>query len=295
MTLIEYQNRFGTEEKCREYLFQKRWPQGFVCPKCGHKEYYDVQSRHLYQCKACNYQASLTTGTIMEKTRTPLVKWFLALYLMTEDKRGCSALTLQSKLGVAYYTAWCMAQKIRYAMSNRNDQYLLDGIVEMDEAFFGGTREGSKRGRGTDKTAVMVSVSLTSDGKPKFAQMQVVEAVNKETVNEFAKSAVATGSEIHTDGLAVYNELGVEKYRLVQKIFDPKNQPEHLHWTHIIISNAKAFIEGTFHGLDSVHLQAYLDEFCYRFNRRYHLSDMFSHICSACVSAGKITAHELIR
>lgn len=294
MTQIEFQEKFGTEEKCREYLFKKRWPEGFICPKCGHREYYNVQSRHLYQCKSCNYQASLTTGTVMEKTRTPLAKWFLALYLMSEDKRGCSALSLQAKLGVAYYTAWCIAQKIRYAMSNQNAQYLLSGIVEMDESFFGGTREGGKRGRGTEKTAVMVSVSLTEQGKPCHARMKVVKSVDSDTVKEFSKSSIKVGSEVRTDGLAVYNCLADEGYRLVQKNYDRKKQPEHLHWTHIIISNAKAFIEGTFHGLDSVHLQDYLNEFCYRFNRRFRGFDMISHISGACIFAGKITAHELI-
>jgi transposase-like protein len=88
----EYQSKFGTEEACRAYLYEKRWPNGFVCPKCGHTEHFDIKSRHKYQCKKCTHQTTVTAGTVMEKTRTPLTKWFLAMYLVAEDKRGFSAM-----------------------------------------------------------------------------------------------------------------------------------------------------------------------------------------------------------
>jgi len=293
MTLIEYQKNFGTEEQCREYLFMKRWPEGFICPKCGKNEYFNIKSRNLYQCKSCNRQASVTAGTVMDKTRTPLVKWFLAIYLMIEDKRGISSLALKDKLGVSYTTAWTMSNKIRYAMGKRDEDYALDGIVEIDEAFFGASSEGGKRGRGTEKTAVLVSISLTDERKPCYAKMKVVETVDSETVNDFAETNITKTSDVYTDGLPVYSSLSEKGYVLFQKNYDPKNQPEHLHWTHIIISNVKAFIEGTFHGLDSLHLQRYLNEFCYRLNRRWNKHDRVSRLVSACVGAGKITYHEL--
>ena len=293
MDIIEFQEKYGTEEQCRQYLFEKRWPDGFMCPKCGHSEYFNVKSRHLYQCKACNHQASVTAGTIMDRTRTPLVKWFMTFYLMAEDKRGISALTLKKRIGVAYYTAWAMCNKIRHAMSTRDENYKMGGIVEMDEAFFGGPTEGGKRGRGTDKTAALVSVSLSSDGKPEFAKMKVVETVDSGSVKEFSENTVTNGSEIRTDGLNVYAPLAQDGYIIKQKKYDPKKQPGHLHWTHIIISNAKAFIGGTFHGLDAIHLQRYLDEFCYRFNRRWFSSGIFSRLVNACLCTGKITTHEL--
>ena len=293
MTLIEFQTSYGTEEQCRQHLFNKRWPDGFVCPKCGHKEYFNIASRNLYQCKACNHQASVTAGTIMDKTRTPLVKWFMAIYLIAEDKRGISALALKSKLGVSYTTAWVMSNKIRFAMGKRDAEYDLSGVVEIDDAFFGASSEGGKRGRGTDKTAVLVSVSLTDEGKPKFAKMEVVETLDGETVTEFANNFLAKGSEVRTDGLPIYSPLANNGYLLVQKNYDPKKQPEHLHWTHIFISNAKAFIDGTFHGLDPLHMQRYLDEFCYRLNRRWFTSDIFSRLVNACIHAGKITYYEL--
>jgi transposase-like protein len=294
MNLVEFQKKFGTEKQCREYLFERRWPKGFVCPKCGHPEYFNIQSRNRYQCKACNHQASVTAGSIMDKTRTPLVKWFMAFFLMAEDKRGISALRLMKRIGVAYYTAWTMCHKIRHAMGTRDGHYKMNAIVEMDESFFGSPTEGGKHGRGTEKTAVMASVSLSSGGKPGFARMKVVGAVDSKAVKEFSEEVVVKGSEIRTDGLSVYKPLSRGGYTVKQKKMSIKDNSGHLHWTHIVISNAKTFINGTFHGLDAKHLQRYLDEFCYRFNRRWFPQGIFPRLVNACLAAGKITAHELI-
>ena len=127
--------------------------------------------------------------------------------------------------------------------------------MEIDEAFFGSPTEGGKRGRGTDKTAVFVSVSLNEEGKPGCAKMKVVEPsegenVDGKTINAFAEHAIEKGSEIRTDGLNIYNSLAENGYTLSKKKYDPKKHPEHLHWTHIIISNAKALIDGTYHGFN---------------------------------------------
>jgi transposase-like protein len=299
MDMLEFMDKYGTEEQCRQHLFESKWAKGFVCPKCSHTEYFDIKSRSLYQCKSCNHQASVTAGTIMDKARTPLRKWFLAMYYMSEDKRGISATALKSKIKVAYQTVWSMSHKIRHAMSERDKDYKLTGIAELDEAFFGSPTEGGKRGRGTDKTAVFLSVSLTEDGKPCHAKMKVVaadknESVDSETAVKFAEESITKGSEIRTDGLNIYNTLKDNGYTHTAKTFDSKKQPEHLHWTHIIISNVKAFIAGTFHGLDSKHLQRYLNEFCYRLNRRWFESGVFSRLVKACALSDKITYHELV-
>jgi hypothetical protein len=145
-------------------------------------------------------------------------------------------------------------------MGARDATHKMDGIAEMDEAFFGAADEGGKRGRGAEKTAVMVSVSLTENGKLRFARMKVVVAVN---------GTVAKGSEIRPDGPNIYPVLGGNGYSLARKEHSPKKQPEHPRWTRVVISNTKAFVEGTFHGLDGIHLRRYPDEFCYRFNRRW--------------------------
>ena len=145
MTMVEFMERFNTEEKCREYLYKIRWPEGFVCPHCGEKaEPFRIKSRNRLQCRHCMKQTSVTVGTIMEKSRTPLVKWFLAIYMMSQDKRGCSAKKLQRDLGIAYDTAWTMSHKIRHAMGERDNLYMLSGTVEVDDAFFGGTHAGGQ-------------------------------------------------------------------------------------------------------------------------------------------------------
>ena len=299
MDMLEFMDNYGTEEQCRQHLFNNRWPNGFLCPKCKHTEYFDIKSRNLYQCKSCNHQASVTAGTIMDKTRTPLKKWFLAYYYMAEDKRGISALALKGKIKVSYQTAWSMCHKIRHAMGERDGNYTLSGIIELDEAFFGASAESGKRGRGTDKTAVFVSLSLTEDEKPEYAKMKVVESsdgesVDGKTVKTFAEEAISKGSEIRTDGLNIYPILSENGYTLSQKKYDPENEPEHLHWLHIIVSNAKAFINGTFHGLDSIHLQRYLNEFCYRFNRRWFKAGVFSRLVKTCATSAIIRYHELV-
>jgi transposase-like protein len=283
LNMLTFMERFDTDEKCREYLYKVRWPNGFVCPKCGAKdEPFQITSRKLYQCRHCTHQASVTAGTIMDRTRTPLRKWFLAIYLMGSDKRGCSALRLKRELKIAYDTAWTMSHKIRKAMGERDGLYLLQGTVEMDEAFFGSPDEGGKRGRGSDKTPVVVGLSLGDNGKPLYCKAQVLTSVDSESIKAFAKQAVQLGSVILTDGLNIYPALSEVGYVHRPRKVDPEKAPEHLKWLHIIVSNMKAFFEGTYHGLDSYHLQAFVDEFCFRFNRRNWQSQLFTRTLAAC-------------
>ncbi|KYP79915.1 hypothetical protein AYW79_04430 [Ferroacidibacillus organovorans] len=138
LTLRTFQQKFKSDDECRQHLFSIRFPNGFRCPSCGHDKYYLISERVLFQCTACRHQSSLIAGTILHKTRTPLRIWFWALFLVAHDKRGISALALARELDVSYKTAWLMLHKIRYAMGSRDEQYVLSGIVEMDETYFGG-------------------------------------------------------------------------------------------------------------------------------------------------------------
>jgi transposase-like protein len=294
MNFREFTERFRTEEDCRTHFFKMRWPDGFVCPKCGHNEYGTIRFRNLYQCKRCGHQASLTAGTIMHKSHTGLLEWFLAIFLVVNDKRGISANQLSKDIGVSYYTAWLMLHKLRNAMAQRDKKYILGGIVEIDDAFFGAPAEGGRRGRGTDKTPVVIELELDEQGRPLFMKAEVVETVNGETVTEIAKRTIEPEAEVHTDGLSAYEKLGKEGYEHHAEVFDPKNNPDHLHWLHTIISNAKAFIGGTYHGLDEKHLQRYLDEFCYRFNRRKFEGQLFNRLLSACIEGICITYKQIV-
>jgi transposase-like protein len=295
LSLLEFQDRFNTEESCQQHLFQLKWSQGFVCPKCSHKEYYFVSTRRLYQCKQCRYQASLTANTVMHRTRTPLRIWFWMIYLLGQDKRGKSSLSLSKELNIHYSKAWAMAHKIRTAMSERDAAYKLAGLVEVDESYFGGPKHGGKKGRGTAKAKALIEVSLTRTGKPKYAKIQIVNTFERETIHKTIKSYVAQGSTLQTDGYQVYARVYQQGY--ARKAFVVKNMTasDFQKWLHIIIGNAKTFIQGTYHGLGEKHLQSYLDEFCYRFNRRFLEPQLFNRLLNSCLVAKPITYAELMR
>jgi transposase-like protein len=291
MNLREFMDRFKTEDDCREHFFKLRWPEGFRCPKCNHGEHSFIKYRNLYQCLACKHQASLTAGTVMHKSHTGLREWFLAIYLFTHDKRGISAAQLSRNVGISYYTAWLMLQKLREAMGSRDEEYYLEGIVEMDDTFFGASTENGKRGRGTDKTPAIVAISLDDEGHPEYVKVQIVDTVNGTTVTDVAKTTVQAGSTIRTDGLNSYKALNKEGYEQQAENFDPENHPELLHWLYVIVSNLKAFITDTYHGLDRKHLQRYVNEFCYRFNRRRFGNRIFHRLLTVCASTKTIITY----
>ncbi len=296
MNLIQFQKQFSSEKACEEYLYKLKWPNGYRCEKCGHTHSYVTSTRklNLHECVSCGYQSTVTVGTIFEKTRTELNKWFLAIYLVSNDKRGISSSMLKGEIEVTYKTAWLMIHKIRHAMGKRDSLYNLSGIIELDDAYFGAPTEGGKRGRGTEQSIVLVGLSLNKQGIPQYLKMEVIQDIKGSTLNNFAKRVIEPKSVIHCDGFPSYLKLKEEGYQLEMINFDTEKNPDHLHWLHTIISNAKAFIGGTFHGLDPKHLQAYLNEFCYRFNRRKFKRTMFSRLINCCIQTPTITFTELV-
>lgn len=296
MNLIQFQRLFATEYACQDHLFKMKWRDGYKCEKCGHDQYYETKTRKLklIECKSCRYQATVTVGTVMERTRTDLVKWFLAIFLIAYDKRGISATLLSEQIEVTYKTAWLMLHKIRKAMSERDAQYTLGGIVELDDAFFGAPTEGGKRGRGTEKTQVLVGLSLNEKGHPLYVKMEVIPDVKGTTLVKFANASIDAGSTINSDALHSYRALAKAGFQHEAKEFDPVESPDHLQWLHTVISNVKAFIGGTFHGLAEKHFQSYLNEFCYRFNRRKFKGEGFNRLLACCASTPTITYSELV-
>jgi len=184
--LIEFQKEFSNNDACVKHLSNPRWPDGFICPQCGHKEAWYLSKRCLYDCKNCRQQTSITAGTIFHKTRVPLVKWYWLIYHMAMDKVGVSVSEMQRLLGIGCYeTAWMMAHKVRKAMAERDEQYSLAGLVEMDESFFGPA--GTKQGRGSEhKSIVLCAVSLYNnkkgEEKPGFAHMRIVNDASAATI-----------------------------------------------------------------------------------------------------------------
>jgi transposase-like protein len=279
MNLIEFQQTFNTEQACHEHLYRLKWPNGFQCPKCHHDQAYEIKTRQLplYECKQCHHQTTVKAGTIFEKSRKSLVTWFWAIYLIAHDKRGVSATFLADELNMSYQTAWTMQHKIRKAMGDRDANYSLSGIVEVDESFWGAPTEGGKRGRGTERTIVLTALSLNARGNPLYAKMKVIPDVKAKTIREFAQQHFQPGTTVVSDWFRSYRSLG-DDFQHIAMEFNPERNPDHLHWLHTVISNAKAFIAGTYHGLDSKHLHSYLHEFCFRFNRRNVKSELFNRL-----------------
>jgi len=292
LPITEFQKLFNDEKACQNYLFKSRWPKGFVCPQCGHTEYYLIKKRHLYQCAKCEKQHSVTAGTLFQDTHLPLLKWFWAIYLVSRDKRGLSALSLKNAIQISYPTAWLMLQKIRQAMSNKDQAYTLNGTVVVDDAFFGGVVEGRKRGRGTEKTTVLVAISLNKAQEPLFAKMTILENLKNKPVLEAISEMIDIGSIIRSDAHKTLANLSGYKHEIVVASKDKEKAHEMLHWVDTIISNAKANILGTYHGLPKKYLQRYLDEFCYRLNRRFSEKVIFHKLVDACLLLGPVTFAE---
>jgi len=195
----------------------------------------------------------------------PLTQWFLAFYLVYRDKRGISAVQLSAQLGTTYKTAWYMLKRIRAAMGQRDGTHQLDGVIDFDDAYFGGPITSRKRGRGTEKVKVFVVLSLDGLGNPRYLKMKVTPNIKQASVRKFARSAFAEESVIRNDGYRSYIPA-LKDFSHEHKTYDPSSGL--LHWLHIVVGNAKAFILGTYHGLPKDNLQSFLDEFCSRFSRR---------------------------
>lgn len=296
MDFFQFQKRFATEPRCRSYLIKQRWPEGFICPRCHHHGGYFIKKRNSFQCQQCRYQASVTAGTIFHKTKTPLRKWFWMIYLLSQSKNSFSVLALQKLLNINdYRTAWLMAHKIRKALADRDARYKLGGLIEMDDGYFGERDVSGKRGRGAEKKAkVMVSVKLDEWESPLFANMTVVEHINKQEVAHVAAQNIEQDSTVKTDGFPSYNVLKEQGFTHQKEILhDPENASKFLPWVHILISNCKAILRGTHHGVSTKHLSRYLSEFCYRFNRRFWQKQLFERMITACLTTATITLAEL--
>jgi len=289
MDFTKFSANFDSEEKCYKYLFKLKWPLGYHCPKCNHNEYWIISPKNeskRYQCKRCLKQTSLIVQTVFEKSKTPLVKWFKAIYYVAFDKRGISALQISNMIKVTYKTAWLMVHKIRKMMKERDDNYMLDGLIITDDACFGGPSKSGKRGRRTDKTPVLVQLSLNEDGNPNYVKMTVLENLKSKTLVEVINNNVNADAIISCDSYHSYYNLSNYGYRLINEKemgYDSKSKQ---FWLNKIISNCKRFIIGTYHGLSAVHLQVYLAEFCYRFNRR-NQKNILENLLKACVRSKK--------
>lgn len=281
----EFMDRYGTREQCEAALFAWRWPNGFVCPQCGHTGYCRLKSRRVLQCNACQHQSSVTAGTVFAGTKLGLDVWFLAMHLITQAKNGLSSLELSRHLSISQNSAWLMKHKLMQAMLEREADKPLQGIVQLDDAYWGGRRRGYKRGRGTrNKTPFVAAVETDPEGHPRRMSFNRIKGFRLKEIARWSKAKLRPGTIIHSDGLSCFTAVrdvgclhrpttmsgpGIERRRLV------------LSWVDTMLGNVKNAIHGTYHAIDAKHLPRYLAEFSYRFNRRFDLASMLARLATA--------------
>jgi transposase-like protein len=268
-TLKDLEARFSDEQACRDYLFELRWPQGFSCVRCGGSKAWALRSGRS-QCAACGHQLSVTAGTIFQDTRTPLTVWFRTMWWMTSQKNGISALGLQRVLGLgSYQTAWTCLHKLRYAMV-RPARERLSGAVEVDEAWLGGLETGVT-GRQTESKA-LIAVAVEEDGKGiGRIRMRFIPDASGASLIGFVQESVESGGLVHTDGWKGYSSLQANGYVHNVTVLkrNKKSASELLPRVHLVISLLKRWLLGTHQGaVHPEHLDLYLEEFTFRFNRR---------------------------
>jgi len=257
-TIFEFQKRFSTEAECLKFLILSRWPDGFSCPKCGHGQFYWMKERKLLQCPKCKYQASVTAGTVMHRSKMPLTVWFHAAYLVSTITPGISAVQLQRQLGLSsYQTAFTMLHKLRAGMV-REGRDKLGGVVQVDETYVGGKKPGL-RGRGAAGKVIVAGVAEIRGRGISRIRLTVIPNVTGATLTKFVKENVVAGATVVTDDWGGYARL--TGYRHIV-------DEDALVNIHRVFSNLKAWLIGTHHGVSKQHLPAYLNEYTFRFNRR---------------------------
>lgn len=263
INLVELIDRFHSEDRCRNYLEELRWPKSVKCPRCNGEIVSRIEKRHQFDCDSCRYQFSVTAGTILHDSHLPLWKWFLAVYLIVESRKGISANQLKRTLGVTYKTAWYLSHRIRAAL-NEVDAQLLKGIVEVDETFVGGEMQGQGRGYRGNKVTVVGAMQRGGN-----ICLQVVKGTDRETLHGFIRENVDESTEaIYTDEWPAYRGVADEHQTVRHRGGEYVRGDVHTNSIENVWSLLKRSIVGSYHQVSAKHLDAYLDELEFRFNNR---------------------------
>jgi len=286
-TLIE---QFGSENKCREYLEELRWPKGAVCPRCGCKSISKVEDRNQYDCNSCRYQFSVTAGTILHDSHLPLWKWFLTAYMMIEAKKGVSANQIKRTIGVSYKTAWYLCHRIRAAMAEALTGQLT-GILEADETLVGGKRKHVGHGYKGNKTTVAGVVSRGG-----AARLKVIPDRTRANLHAFLKEHAADQAEaIYTDDWKAYEGIADANTRhetVNHSIEEWVRGDVHTNTIESVWSLLKRSIIGSYHKVSAKHLDRYLDELEFRFGNRRN-PYLFREVISRLLAAEKLPYERL--
>lgn len=299
MTLFEFHTRFPNEQSCEEYLKAEREKEGLICSKCNQGNFYWLKPLKLWKCANCGTWLNLRAGTLMEKSKVPLLTWFRIIHLMTSTKKAFSALEMQKQVGHKFYEPiWYCMQKIRISMGKRDAKYRLQGDIEIDDAFFEVVDEGTDKtkpiiqGRGSRRQAYVL-VIVESRPNPKqdnpnkkkrimgFAKMIVMDNLTKKTINYEVQKGISPTSIVITDKCTSYADLKELVKEHTAMVIPKKETLEHLPWVHTVIANAKRQLLGVHHSIHREYLQNYLNEFTYKLNRRTFSDDLFNRMIVA--------------
>lgn len=298
MNLISFTKQFPNEESCRQHLKEQREKQGIVCSKCGCVHHYWKKNRNEWQCKKCGHRTTLTSGTVMHGTKLPIMYWYIAMHLLTSTKKSFSALEMQRQLGHnRYQPIWELIHKLRNVMGQRDAEYQLCGSIELDEGFFSTQRDETekdkplKAGRGSQKKAkvLVMAESTPVEGSKMnikkqvgYIKMVVIPNLKASTIDVEVVDNIKKESSLITDASSSYVHFKNLVNEHVSQVIEPKEVGKVLPWVHIVISNAKRLLLDIYHDVKSEFLQSYLNEFCYKFNRRN--INCFERLMVACVS-----------
>jgi len=302
MNLLNFVAKYPNEASCKAKWKEYRDKQGIVCPKCGHEEHYWKSDKECYECKQCKYRQSLRSNTVMHGSQLPFRYWFVAIHLLTSTKKSFSASELQRQLGHSNYNPiWAMLHKLRQAMGRRDSEYSLKEVIELDEGFFSTEIEEDekdkplKRGRGSQKKSkvlvmaesVPVEGETTKKGKPRkvgHIKMFVIDDLQSSTLDLKVSENIDGKSVIDSDNSTSYTNFKslVKEHR--PKVIPKADIGKVLPWVHIAISNAKRMLLAVFHDIRPEYLQSYLNEYCYKFNRRYFGERRFDRLLIAAIN-----------
>ena len=288
---------FPDEAACEAYLTKLRWPEGFVCPACKSNVVPRQSIRGRLICPRCRHRTTVSAGTIFDKTRTPLTTWFEAAWHVSTAKNGMSAKTLERTLGTRYRVAWTMLHRFRVAMVDAERKQLF-GTVEVDETMVGGTKQGGKRGRGAVKSIVVIAVEIKEPKGFGRVRMQHVPDASGASLTPFVCNVTTPGSLVCTDGWSGYNELESKGFNRKITVQSSSGDPAHVSMpgVHRVASLLKRWILGTHQGsIVPEHLQSYLEEFTFRFNRRTSRSRglVFRRLLERAVATGPVTESDV--
>lgn len=292
MNLMKLMEAFDTDKECRAAIESLRWPDGVRCPRCEGEKVYRAEPRKQFDCASCGYQFSVTAGTIFHDSKLGLPKWFVAVYLMCEAKKGVSANQMKRTLGISYKTAWYLCHRIRAAMRDDTPNPLR-GIVEVDETLVGGKRTHVGKGYRENKTVVIGAVQRGGD-----VRLKVIKRQNKRHMQGFVHSVVSDAAEaIYTDEAYAYQGVGDDNTRhetVHHKSEEWVRADVHTNQIEGVWSLLKRSIVGSYHQLSAKHLPAYLDEISFPYNNREN-PYLFRDTLMALVGSESMPYQELVR